>query len=173
MRVMRSLQLFLPITFIILLVDVLSKRLVYECFAIRGFDRIPVFQDVFGVDGYITYLENRGGAWGVFSDYHQYLLMFRICVITILFLYLLFAQTHILRNVSLTLIVSGAIGNVLDSAIYGHVVDMLQLVLWGYHFPVFNFADISIFFGSIGLFIHLIFGREADELYMPEKHKIE
>jgi len=49
------------------------------------------------------------------------------------------------------LILTGAVGNVLDYFVYGHVIDMLHFVLWTYDFPVFNIADSLITLGVAGL----------------------
>ena len=50
-------------------------------------------------------------------------------------------------------ILAGAIGNVLDSYIYGHVIDMFHFVFWGRSYGIFNFADAMIFLGGFGLLI--------------------
>jgi len=50
-------------------------------------------------------------------------------------------------------VISGAIGNILDYFIYGHVVDMMHFVFWGYDYPVFNIADSFICIGVALLFL--------------------
>jgi signal peptidase II len=49
---------------------------------------------------------------------------------------------------ALTLILSGAVGNVIDRLMYGHVIDFIDLHWAGWHFPAFNVADSSITLGA-------------------------
>jgi signal peptidase II len=96
---------------------------------------------------------NKGAAWGFFASMQLILLWARCAIILVLFLYLFLAKFSFLRNLALVGILSGAIGNVLDFFIYGHVVDMFYFRFWGYSFPVFNVADASIFCGALLLFL--------------------
>lgn len=111
------------------------------------FGGIPVFHDWHGIDFAITHVVNRGAAWGVLASFQQYLLYLRILIIGGLLSYLCFGKTSTFRKVCMLLIATGAIGNVLDTFIYGHVVDMFYVILWGYSYPVFNLADSAIFCG--------------------------
>jgi signal peptidase II len=54
---------------------------------------------------------------------------------------------------ALTCILGGAIGNVIDRVLYGHVVDFLDFHWAGMHFPAFNVADSAITVGAIGLLL--------------------
>lgn len=53
---------------------------------------------------------------------------------------------------SLALILGGAIGNLIDRSLYGHVIDFLDMHAFGWHWPTFNIADCSITIGAV-LFI--------------------
>ncbi|NMM27468.1 MAG: lipoprotein signal peptidase [Glaciimonas sp.] len=53
---------------------------------------------------------------------------------------------------ALALILGGAIGNVIDRIMYGHVIDFLDVYVAGWHWPAFNLADSAIFMGAV-LFI--------------------
>ena len=53
---------------------------------------------------------------------------------------------------ALAFILGGAIGNVIDRVLYGHVIDFLDFYVKGWHWPAFNVADSSIFIGA-SLFI--------------------
>ncbi|NMM38814.1 MAG: lipoprotein signal peptidase [Glaciimonas sp.] len=53
---------------------------------------------------------------------------------------------------ALALILGGAIGNVIDRIMYGHVIDFLDVYVAGWHWPAFNLADSAIFIGA-ALFI--------------------
>lgn len=50
---------------------------------------------------------------------------------------------------ALALILGGAVGNVIDRLLYGHVIDFLDFHLSSWHFPAFNFADSAICVGAI------------------------
>lgn len=50
---------------------------------------------------------------------------------------------------ALALILGGAIGNVIDRALYGHVIDFLDVHVGGWHWPAFNVADSAICIGAV------------------------
>lgn len=56
-------------------------------------------------------------------------------------------------NISLTLILSGAIGNVWDRILYGFVIDFLDFHISDWHFAIFNVADSAIFVGALMLIL--------------------
>lgn len=123
---------------------------------------IPVFYDFWGIDFSIVHVMNRGAAWGAFSGFQDYLLYLRIAVIVGLLIYLFYAPKDIWYRSCLTLVIAGALGNVLDYFVYGHVVDMFYFVFWGYSYPVFNVADSAIFCGILGLIVRSLMKREHD-----------
>jgi signal peptidase II len=51
------------------------------------------------------------------------------------------------------MILAGAVGNVFDCIVYGHVIDMFCFIFWGYIYPVFNIADAAIFCGILMLLL--------------------
>lgn len=112
---------------------------------------IPVFQNFMGIEFSIVHAINFGAAWGLFADFSQQLLFLRIVLVAGLLLYLLFYNQNKGFTLPLTLVLAGAIGNILDRFVYGHVVDMFHVVLWGYHYPVFNVADCAICAGVFSL----------------------
>lgn len=114
---------------------------------------IPVFDHFMGIEFSIVHAINRGAAWGLFSEFPQALLLFRVVFVFGLLVYLIFYNENTRSLLPFTLIASGAIGNILDHFIYGHVVDMFHFVLWGYHYPVFNVADCAICCGVVSLII--------------------
>lgn len=111
------------------------------------YNGIPVFQDFLGVEFSIIYTTNKGAAWGALADFQTQLLIFRIILIMTMLGYLLFFNKNRSQTLPLAMVVAGAFGNVIDYFVYGHVIDMLHFVLWGYDFPVFNLADTAITLG--------------------------
>lgn len=114
---------------------------------------IGVFKNFAGIEFSINYMTNTGAAWGVLGNYQLPLMILRIGLIIGLCVYLFYFNRHSSWQLPLMLIIAGAVGNVIDFFIYGHVVDMLHFVLWGYDFPVFNLADSAISIGIATLFL--------------------
>jgi signal peptidase II len=114
---------------------------------------IPIFKNFFGIEFSISHQINNGAAWGMLASYQIPLLYFRILLISFLILYACLFNRRPEQTLPFALIIAGALGNVLDFFFYGHVVDMLHFVFWGYDFPVFNLADSSIFIGIAALLL--------------------
>ena len=62
---------------------------------------------------------------------------------------------------SLSLILSGALGNLIDRLVHGHVVDFIDVYYQQYHWPVFNLADTAICIGAVCLIIDLLKNPET------------
>ncbi|MEM7174389.1 MAG: signal peptidase II [Chlamydiota bacterium] len=129
---------------------------------------IGVFHQILGVDFCINRVTNRGGAWGVFASYSYLLLTVRLTIITALFIHTLFFNQLRARDCSFFLLITGAAGNLFDFFFYGYVIDFLHLTLWGYSFPVFNFADVMIFFGVALLLIQSLRKKDG-RLSVPDQ----
>ena len=155
----------------LLIVDVLTKAYAYYYLSPLGFSSsvypyggIGVFKGFWGVDFSINYAMNKGAAWGMLASFQQALLYARLIIITALSTYILVGKMPYLKRLSLSLIAIGAIGNVIDYFVYGHVVDMFYFVFWGYSYPVFNIADSSIFLGVCVLFIYSFLEKKSRKL---------
>jgi signal peptidase II len=142
--------------FAILFVDFLSKYLVQLhipkmsfLFYRYPYGGIGVFKNFFGIEFSIIHATNRGAAWGVLAEWQDYLLYLRLALIAGMLIYVFFINKRTSWEIPLTLIIAGAMGNVIDYFLYGHVIDMLHFVLWGYEYPTFNLADSSIFIGIV------------------------
>lgn len=113
------------------------------------FGGIPVFHNWYGIDFSIVHVMNKGAAWGMFASLQKYLLYVRIFIIGALLSYLFFVKAGAYRKFCFSLIAVGALGNVVDYFVYGHVVDMFYFILGRYSYPVFNIADSVIFIGVV------------------------
>jgi signal peptidase II len=89
----------------------------------------------------------------MFGGYQLPLLYLRVALILALIIYTLFINKRKQWQIPLCMIIAGAIGNVIDYFLYGHVIDMIHVVLWGYDYPVFNVADSAIFLGIAALLL--------------------
>lgn len=121
---------------------------------------IVVFKNFLGIDFSISLAFNHGAAWGLFSQFQVLLLVIRILAIAAMLLYLFFINANPHIQIPLVLIITGAIGNIVDFFLYGYVVDFLHFNLWGYDFPIFNFADTSITIGVFWLFFVASFSKK-------------
>lgn len=143
---------------LILLGDSTSKYLVQSKLPIMSsrfpfypYGGVPVFENFLGIEFSITHLTNRGAAWGTLGGYQDYLLILRIFLILGMIIYFSRLNKQPAMQFFLSLVIAGALGNVIDYFVYGHVVDMFHFVLWGYDFPVFNVADSAVCIGIFGL----------------------
>ena len=95
----------------------------------------------------ITYIQNKGAAFGMLQEKQALFLV--VGLITIVFLVNLFLKTKDkITKLSISMVVGGAIGNIVDRLLYGYVVDMFDFNgVWSY---IFNFADVCVVLG-VGL----------------------
>ncbi len=103
---------------------------------------------------------NRGISYGLFQQdgWGRWALVV-IAILAVIALTIWLARTGSrLAAVSIGLLIGGAIGNAIDRAAYGAVADFVSLHAFGYHWYVFNVADIAIVAGVIGLVWDAAFG---------------
>ncbi|OPJ56892.1 signal peptidase II [Alkalithermobacter paradoxus] len=103
---------------------------------------IPVIENIF----HLTYVENRGAAFGIFQGKTTFLVIITACVIGYIIYYMLSNKNlDNITKISFILIISGAIGNLIDRVRLGFVVDFFDFRVW----PVFNIADICVVIGAV------------------------
>ncbi|HNX58213.1 MAG TPA: signal peptidase II [Spirochaetota bacterium] len=130
--------------------DILTKYLVNT--RINLYERI----DLIGSFVQLTKLYNKGGIFGILQGYQKLFLIFSIIVLCIMIaLYVYEKNKTMLFSISMGLIFSGALGNILDRLIgRPGVVDFIYIgVDRIYRWPAFNVADCSIVVGAIMLLI--------------------
>ncbi len=134
-----------------------------SCMPLYPFGGIEVFRNWHGIDFCLVHVMNKGAAWGIFSSVQDYLLYVRVALIGGLIAYLIFAKASRYRKWSLLLVTVGALSNVVDYFVYGHVVDMFYFILWGYSYPVFNIADSIIFLGIVLLLAEALVSKSVSK----------
>ncbi len=154
------------VCFAILGADIILKSYTYHNIipmkwssSLYPYGGIAVFQNFLGIDFSLNYVSNKGAAWGVLAGFQKYLLYVRFLIMGGILAYLFTKKLSFFSRFSLAFILTGAIGNVIDFFLYGHVVDMFLFSFWGYLFPVFNIADSSIFCGVALLLVHSLSGK--------------
>ena len=137
----------------ILSLDQLTKFLISRNFALN--QPLAVIKGIF----YITLVHNRGAAFGILRD--QVWLFILISIIAILLIFFNLKKSEPLKvslyTISLSLILAGGLGNLIDRIVYGYVVDFLDFRVW----PVFNIADSAITIGAVLLGWQILFSRAA------------
>ncbi len=104
----------------------------------------------------IVHGRNKGGLFGLMSQHdlgHLVFLIIPLAIIAGLAYYLVVYRLPLWTRLSLTFVLSGAIGNIYDRISYGYVVDFILVHYEGYQWPAFNVADSAITFG-IGLWLY-------------------
>jgi len=125
---------------------------IMQAYAEYPFGGIGLFQSSL-ITCSIVHTINKGAAWGLFSHFQEVLLIFRIAITIALLGYVLFLKPARHLQMPLILIAAGALGNILDYFLYGHVIDMVYCIFYRYSYPVFNIADSAIFCSVAYLFI--------------------
>ena len=97
----------------------------------------------------LTYVKNTGAAFSLFAQHTWILTLISLVMSVVLALALVkkFFR-HPLGRVCLSLVLAGAVGNLIDRALQGYVVDMFHVLFM--EFAVFNVADICVVCGTIG-----------------------
>lgn len=102
----------------------------------------------------LTHLRNPGAAWGLFGGHNTFLTVLSIGMLAAIFIFRRsFLSDTWEHRVALGCMVGGILGNLMDRFRWGYVVDFLDFHIAGYHWPVFNVADMAI---SIGVGIYVI-----------------
>jgi len=133
----------LIITISIVFIDRASKHFIDELLDLG--ESIPVIKDVF----HITLVHNTGIAFGFFKDQGIVFIVIPVIAIILLIFNIYYykqndealSHTYI---IGFSLILGGAIGNLIDRIIFGYVIDFIDVRFW----PVFNVADSAITVGA-------------------------
>jgi len=128
-------------------------------------DVINVYHDVLK----ITYVNNKGAAFGFLSGQNRVLLAVPLIIIAALFVFIFVnRKIHPLARYALTLIAAGGTGNLIDRILYGQVTDMLSLSFFP---PVFNIADIAVTLGCILIIIYALFANQFNNARIVTEQK--
>jgi signal peptidase II len=143
---------WLPVTALVILLDQLSKAWMVRHFSFdQSLTVLPVLN--------ITLRFNTGAAFSVLADasgWQRWLftgLAIAVAAIIVVWLYRLDGRKQWLLALSLSLILAGALGNLIDRLVLGHVIDFIDVHWKDVHFPAFNVADSAITVGAILLLL--------------------
>lgn len=124
-------------------VDQLTKHVV-EHFLVRG-QSVPLVPDIIQ----LTLVYNPGAVFGIMPQGRWFFIVVTLFSLVVLgFFFKEISRERVAMRLGITLIMSGAVGNLIDRVLFGHVIDFVDFYFW----PVFNIADIVLCLGA-ALFI--------------------
>lgn len=139
--------MFYLIAILWLVLDQVSKYYVMNHFAIG--ESVSVIQNVF----HLTYIINRGAAFGMLANQRWFFLVAAFILIIVYAIYhKKVNRGPISLRIGSALLISGAIGNGIDRYVLHGVVDFFDFRIW----PIFNVADIGICVGVACIIYHLL-----------------
>jgi signal peptidase II len=102
----------------------------------------------------LTYVHNTGAAFSFLSEaggwQRWFFAALAIIISTVIAVWLSRLKAHeTLLALSLSLVLGGAIGNLIDRLAYGYVIDFLDIYVQSWHWPAFNVADSAITLGVV------------------------
>jgi len=151
--------LYLIIAVSMIVIDQISKNWAATVLLEGG--PIELIRGVFA----FQYTENRGVAFSMLQD--QRWVFIPVSVIMTVALIVMLLRSPMRKNtlfcISTSLVIAGALGNLIDRIFLGYVIDFLNFSL--IDFPIFNVADCCVVIGAILLFVYVLFGmKELEEM---------
>jgi signal peptidase II len=159
---LKNIIIFIVGAVLIVTLDQITKAAIVGKFFIH--ESYTVFDGFFN----LVYVMNPGAAFGFLantSETFRYFFFFGITALVILLIiyYIITSKSeNMLYLISLTLIFSGAVGNLIDRIRYGAVVDFLDFYIHTWHWPAFNVADSSISLGAVLMIFGMIVERKKE-----------
>ena len=157
----RSFALWTSLSVVVVILDQATKSMILRW--VDLYDRIPINSFI-----NITHQRNTGAAFSFLADASGWQRWFFIVLATLVSGYILWwlwkirTESQVILSAGLSLVLGGAIGNVIDRIVLGSVVDFIQVFIGSWPFPSFNIADAAITVGAAFLIIDALFlsGRE-------------
>jgi len=139
----------------VLALDLLSKYWISA--TMQLYDSITVIPGFF----WISYLRNTGAAWSIFEgQLWFFLVLTSVAMVGMVYFFFKTPKSNQLLRFALIFMFVGAMGNFIDRAMFGYVRDFLSFNTFGYMFPVFNVADMSLNVGAGLLILEAVFERK-------------
>ncbi|RTE03942.1 signal peptidase II [Paenibacillus whitsoniae] len=172
---MKKAYLYALYAVIVLVLDQITKWIIVKEIPI-GEER-PVIGDFF----MITSHRNKGAAFGILQNQRWFFIVITILIVAGIIWYITktIREGKVLLSFALSLLLGGAIGNFVNRALFGEVVDFLQVTfdftLFGkaiyYEYPIFNIADSAIVVGVILIFIDSLLAARKEKKGASNEHK--
>jgi len=109
---------------------------------------IPVVTDVF----HITYILNPGAAFGILENQRMFFILIGTAILcAAIYFYSYIKKENIFIRYGVSMLLGGAVGNLIDRIRIGYVIDFFDFRIW----PIFNIADIAIVVG-VGCIVYSV-----------------
>ena len=154
-------KLFLTLTAGVLVLDQASKAAVSS--VLRMHEARPIIHGLLN----LTLIHNTGAAFGLLAGQASpvrtlfFLTTSLLAIGVVLWMLVRLAENQKMERVALSLILGGALGNLMDRVRLGEVVDFIDIYYRSYHWPAFNVADAAISVGVMLLLFRLLFAKEG------------
>lgn len=150
---------------LILIIDQATKYLAVE--RLMGNPPVVIIDNFFQ----LNYVENYGAAFGILQNKQLFFIVITIIIIAGIIIFMkVNNKLSKMMNISLVLILSGAVGNLIDRIRLGYVIDFIDVKFGSlYDYPVFNIADSSIVVATIIVAYLVLF----DKYETPSKKMID
>ena len=142
------------IAVLVLIINQVSKSLV-EIF-LNLHENFTVIKNFF----YITIAHNTGGAWSIFSNHSYLFIVASVIAILLLIKFMFGFKNNFRNNLAFGFLFGGIFSNLADRVFLGYVRDFLNFKLFGYDYPIFNIADVTIVVGVLLLVVAVIKGED-------------
>jgi signal peptidase II len=143
--------IWLWLSALVIVVDQITKRIVDTTMQLyQSIELIPYFQ--------LTYMRNQGAAFSFLSGAGGWQRWFFIALAVIASVFICFWLKKLNRSqrweaIAWSLVLGGALGNLIDRILYGYVIDFLDVYIGDWHWPAFNVADSAITVGVVMLLL--------------------
>ncbi len=158
---MKKTWFYLALIGVLVVVDQVSKWMVLR--GVRPYSSVVIIPGFFN----ITHIHNRGAIFGAFSQvgnptvYIVLTLASLFALGLVIYYFIITPAAERGTKISLTLILAGALGNLIDRVFRGYVIDFLDFYARKWHWPFFNVADSCITIGAILLLFFFIKRKPA------------
>jgi signal peptidase II len=150
LRWQRRYGLLIGVAGLVVLVDQFTK--VWVDRTMRIYESVPIVPGLLD----LHYIRNTGAAFGFLSGSHAgfripfFILVSTLAIGIILFLFHKLEESEVMMPLALSLVLGGALGNLIDRIRLGEVIDFILIHYRAFHWPAFNVADIGI---TVGVFL--------------------
>jgi signal peptidase II len=154
--------MWMVVATVVVIADQLTKWAIIEWVPL--YDKVPLNSFL-----NITHQKNPGAAWSFLADAGGWQRWFFVAlssivsVVIAVWLWRIRSQGQTVLAAGLALVLGGAIGNLIDRIVLGHVTDFIQVMFGSWAFPSFNVADAGISVGATFLIIDALFFSGKEE----------
>ncbi|MFX3636294.1 MAG: signal peptidase II [Candidatus Pristimantibacillus sp.] len=147
------------IALLVFVVDFITKKIIATQLELT--ETISVIGNFF----LITSHRNRGAAFGILQEQRLFFIIVTVVIVAAIIWYIQVSRKSAKAwlMVGLGLVLGGAVGNFLDRALYGEVVDFLMFNFGSYGFPIFNVADSAICCGVALILIDTLLAAKDEK----------